>query len=98
MPRSAIFRSRDPYEHQRSLRAEAVDLVVTAPGDFRGEVTRIDVDRLWLQRGRESLPRVVHSAVSKRVRAPRIRRIGSTWDRLCLRRSPRLNKYDSRSH
>jgi hypothetical protein len=65
MPQSAIFRSRDPYEHQRSLRAEAVELVVTAPGDFRGEVTRIGVDRLWLQRGRESLPRVAHSAVSK---------------------------------
>ena len=65
MPQSAIFRSSDPYQHQRSLRAEAAELVVTAPGDFRGEVTRIDVDRLWLQRGRESLPRVVHSAVSK---------------------------------
>jgi len=65
MPQSAIFRSSDPYDHQRSLRAEAVDLVVTAPGDFRGEVTRIDVDRLWLQRSHESLPRVLHSAVSK---------------------------------
>jgi AraC-like DNA-binding protein len=65
MPQSAIFRSCDPYEHQRSLRAEAVELVVTAPGDFRGEVTRIDVDRLWLQRGREALPRVMHSSVSK---------------------------------
>src|ERR1700748_1790988 len=65
MPQSAIIRSSDPYEHQRSLRAEAVDLVVTAPGDFRGEATRIDVDRLWLQRGRESLPRIVHAAVSK---------------------------------
>jgi hypothetical protein len=65
MPHSAIFRSSDHYDHQRSLRAEAVDLVVTAPGDFRGEVTRIDVDRLWLQRSRESLPRVVHATVSK---------------------------------
>jgi AraC-like DNA-binding protein len=65
MPHSAIFRSSDPYEHQRSLRAEAVDLIVTAPGDFRGEATRIDVDRLWLQRGRESLPRIVHATVSK---------------------------------
>ena len=65
MPQSAIFRSSDPYEHQRSLRAEAVELVVTAPGDFRGEVIRIDVDRLSLQRGRESLPRVIHSSVSK---------------------------------
>src|SRR5690242_6032126 len=65
MPQSAIFQSSDPYDHQRSLRAEAVEVVVTAPGDFRGEVARIDVDRLWLQRGRESLPRVVHSTVSK---------------------------------
>jgi AraC-like DNA-binding protein len=65
MPQPAIFQSSDPYEHQRSLRADAVELVVTGPGDFRGEVTRIDVHRLWLQRSRESLPRVVHSAVSQ---------------------------------
>jgi AraC-like DNA-binding protein len=66
VPASAIFQSNDPYEYQGSLRAEEVGLVVTAPGEFRGEVTRIDAHRLWLQRGHESLPRIVHSTVSKR--------------------------------
>jgi AraC-like DNA-binding protein len=65
MPQSAIFHSSDPFEHHRSLRAEEVELVVTAPGEFRGEVTRIDLHRLWLQRGHESLARIVHAAVSK---------------------------------
>jgi AraC-like DNA-binding protein len=65
MPESTIFWSSDPYEHQRSLRAEEIALLVTAPGEFRGEATRIDTHRLWLQRGYESLPRIVHSKVSK---------------------------------
>jgi hypothetical protein len=29
MPQTAIFQSSDPYEHQRSIRADAVELVVT---------------------------------------------------------------------
>ena len=65
MPQSTIFESSDPFEHQRSLRADQVELVVTAPGEFRGEVTRIDLHRLWLQRSQVSLPGVIHSAVSK---------------------------------
>jgi hypothetical protein len=65
MPRSVVFHSRDPYEHQRLVRAAEVELLVTSPGEFRAELTRIDLHRLWLQRSRESLPRVSHATNSK---------------------------------
>ncbi len=65
MPHSAIFKSSDPYEHQRAIRAGEVELLVTAPGLYQAELTRVDLHRLWMQRSRESLPRIVHSATAK---------------------------------
>ena len=53
MPHSAIFKSSDPYEHQSSIRAGEVELLVTAPGSFHAELTRVDLHRLWMQRSRE---------------------------------------------
>ena len=65
MPHSAIFKSSDPYEHQGSIRAGEVELLVTAPGSFHAELTQVDLHRLWMQRSRESLPRIVHSVTAK---------------------------------
>ena len=55
----------DPEEHAAAIRAGKVKLLVTAPGTFRSRLTRIDLDRLWMQRGRESLSYVACSAVHK---------------------------------
>jgi AraC-like DNA-binding protein len=65
MPESVIQRFTDPYEHQRAIRNGTVTILVTAPGDYRAELTRINLHRLWMQRSRESLPRVAHSVVAK---------------------------------
>jgi AraC-like DNA-binding protein len=65
MPHSAIFKSSDPYEHQSSIRAGEVELLVTAPGRFQAELTRVDLHKLWMQRGRELLPRIAHVATDK---------------------------------
>jgi len=35
-------------------------LVVTARGEFRSELIRIDLHHLWMQRGYEKLPRIAH--------------------------------------
>jgi hypothetical protein len=38
---------------------------VTAPGRFAATVPRLDFDRLWMQRGSESLPRIWHVGPSR---------------------------------
>ena len=56
LPLTATFNLTDPYPYQQALRAAEVEIVITAKGGFRGQVTRIDIGRLWMQRGRENLP------------------------------------------
>jgi len=65
MADSATRRFSDPEEHAAAIRAGVVRMLVTAPGAFRSELTRIDLDRLWMQRGRESLPYVSRSALHR---------------------------------
>jgi AraC-like DNA-binding protein len=58
MPSSCVLTFSDPYSYQTAIRAAQVEIVVTAKGDFRSELTKIELPRLWMQRGRESLPRI----------------------------------------
>src|SRR5262245_3971946 len=55
---TSIF--NDPYPYQRAIRAAEVEAFVTGQGSFRAELTRIDLGRVWMQRARENLPRVLH--------------------------------------
>jgi AraC-like DNA-binding protein len=59
MPSSTvrIFAELDAYH--AGIRAERVEGVVTARGNFHAELTRIDLDRLLMQRAEEDLPRVL---------------------------------------
>jgi hypothetical protein len=36
-----------------------------APGEYRAELTRVELHRLWIQRGRASLPQIAHAALAK---------------------------------
>ena len=69
MPSSRHFSFSDPLPYQAAIRAADIDLCVTKRGDFRAELIQIDLDRIWMQSGRESLPRVYHAAVNPK-RAP----------------------------
>ena len=65
MPDSTVLQFSDPYEYQASVRASDVKVLVTTSGDFQAKLARMDLHRLWMQRGRASLPLVAHTAVKK---------------------------------
>ena len=60
---SAVRSFSDPYEYQTSFRGADIALSVTAPGEYRAELTRDDFNQLWIQRSDVSLPHLTHSAV-----------------------------------
>ena len=64
MPSSRVLFFADPRPYQPAVRAAEVEVFNTAEGEFRAELTQINLHRLWMQRGWESLPRVFHCAVS----------------------------------
>jgi AraC-like DNA-binding protein len=63
-PSIRTFAFTDPYSYQSTLRGAEIEVLVRAKGDFRAELTQIDLPRLWIQRGRETLPRIIRGAVS----------------------------------
>jgi AraC-like DNA-binding protein len=69
MPSSRVFSFTDPHRYQAAVRGADVELFVTAKGAFCAELTQINLHKLWVQRACETIPRVMHSAVSKK-RAP----------------------------
>jgi hypothetical protein len=56
MPRCASFSFTDPIPYQAAIRGVEVELLVTAKSSFRAELTQIDLGRLWMQYGSESVP------------------------------------------
>lgn len=58
MPSSETRSTADLDEYRAAIRNPSVELTVTARGQFNANITRIDLHRLWLQRGKESLPRI----------------------------------------
>jgi AraC-like DNA-binding protein len=50
----------DPDAFHAAIRALRIDGVITRPGQFRAELTRIDFARVWMQRAEENLPHVLH--------------------------------------
>jgi AraC-like DNA-binding protein len=63
MPSSSVAAFTDPQSYQAAIHGAQIEIFPTTRGDFRAELTRIRLDRLWLQRGRESLPRVFVGAI-----------------------------------
>jgi AraC-like DNA-binding protein len=59
MPSSVTRTFTDPDRYFAGIRALRVDGVITKPGDFQVELTRIELRRLWMYRFEERLPRIV---------------------------------------
>jgi AraC-like DNA-binding protein len=64
VPSSRVVTFTDPAPYQSALRAADVEVFPTAKGKFHAELTQVSLDRLWLQRGHEYLPRVFVGSVS----------------------------------
>ena len=58
---SAVHSFTDPDAYAATIRQSRVQLTVTGRGHFTGQIIRIDLHRLWMQRFSDSLPRVVHT-------------------------------------
>ena len=58
MPSSAVRSFSDPDDYASAIRAGTVRITITGRGNFSAKLTRIDLDRLWLQRFSDNLPRV----------------------------------------
>jgi AraC-like DNA-binding protein len=58
MSSSAYFTFTDPYAYQTAIRNGQVESFPTTRGDFRAELTQVNLHRLLMQRGHESLPGV----------------------------------------
>src|SRR5207244_9649552 len=59
MASSTVRTFNDPDAYRAAIRAQRVEGVVTARGNFHAEMTRIDLDRLLMQHAEENLPRVL---------------------------------------
>jgi AraC-like DNA-binding protein len=62
---TATYTSSDPDEFASLSRTETVDVIDTGPGPFHAWVTRVNLNRIWMQRGSESVPflaRIKHPA------------------------------------
>ena len=65
MPSSRTLNFSDPFPYQKALRLADVELLPTKKGEFRGELTQITFDKVWMQHGTESLPNVVAGTVKQ---------------------------------
>ncbi|MFO1161294.1 MAG: helix-turn-helix domain-containing protein [Reyranellaceae bacterium] len=70
MAQNRAFSMADPDAYRAAVRAAEVDLFVTRRGAFEAEIIQVELDRLWLQRSRDSLPRVIRAAMDTQKRAP----------------------------
>ena len=60
---TATYTASDPAIHTAAIRAATVQAVAVSRGAFQAQVTRFDLNRLWMQRGQENLPRTFRSTI-----------------------------------
>ncbi len=63
MPWSKVLNFTDPFPYQAAIRGADVELYPTTRGEFRAELTQINLNQLWMQRFDEKLPQVFASKI-----------------------------------
>jgi AraC-like DNA-binding protein len=66
MPESAVRTFSDPDDYAASINKSSTEVTVIGLGQFTAKLTRIDLDRLWIQRLSETVPRILHIAAEPR--------------------------------
>ena len=66
---SKTYALDDANLYAQAVRAMQAEVTVVAKGEYRAELTKIDLERVWMQRGHETLARVVWARNSP-ARAP----------------------------
>jgi AraC-like DNA-binding protein len=64
VPSSQVLTFTDPVPYQSAIRAADIEVFPTAKGGFHAELTQVSLDRLWIQRAHERLPRVYVGSVN----------------------------------
>jgi AraC-like DNA-binding protein len=55
----------DPFEFQTAIRAAEIEILPTGKGEFKAELTQVTLNRLWMQRLSENLPRVHKGSIKR---------------------------------
>ena len=55
----------DPFPYQSAFRAADMELFPTAKGEFRAEVTQVELNQLWMTRFHENLPRIQTGVIKR---------------------------------
>jgi hypothetical protein len=63
MPSSRVLTFSDPFPYQSAIRAADVELYPTSAGEFRAELTQINLNQLWMSRFDEKLPQLYFTRV-----------------------------------
>jgi AraC-like DNA-binding protein len=63
MPQSRVFAFTDPDAYQEKIRASHATILSLGRGEFRAGLTHITLDRVWMQWGTDSLPRIARTTL-----------------------------------
>jgi len=66
MAQGRVFSFTDPDAYQERVRASQAAILSLGRGDFRAELTRVDFDRLWIQRGSDNLQRISRTTMDRK--------------------------------
>ncbi|WP_426615735.1 helix-turn-helix domain-containing protein [Bradyrhizobium sp. McL0616] len=55
----------DPFQFQSAIRAAEIEIIPTTKGEFRAELTQATLNKLWMQRLSENLPRVHKGSIKR---------------------------------
>ncbi len=61
---SKVLSFTDPFSYQANIRAADLEIIPTARGEFRAELTQVCLNQISMQRARENLPRICTGAVT----------------------------------